>query len=414
MRRGLPFVVLLAASIADGQSVGSLQFQTPSGWTRVDRPPGMVLVAPGVPPGKSAVLMVSPPEALPADLMTWGRHTWGELRKSWNVERGGELKPGRSRSGLESLTIEAWLGDTQQPGNRYYSYFQALKVGSQVQYFQFLSNAEELLAQHLQGVRAFEASVAASTAPGPAPTARIAGATDLLSPSFTWESMERPKGNAGLDGLYHGVTLGMGSRPGSSVVDFKDSNVYFAFFADGHVYSSLPEEGLENFNISYWHTKNPAWCGTYRLSGSSGEIAFDGDPRRHTLKRSGKMLEVDGVDLAPLDRLDGVRFEGTFRRNDWQTLTDLGKRTYIRFTRDGRFDEQGLFQLANMMWWRPNGYLMPGASPGTGSYQVSNNSLTLIYSDGRKRRSNIRLPDGAARDNPNAFIINNWTFARSP
>jgi hypothetical protein len=414
MRRGLPFVVLLVGAVTNAQSVGSLQFRIPAGWSRVDRPPGMVLVPPGVPPGKSAMLMISPPETLSGDLGAWGRHAWGEVRKSWVVERGGELKPGRSQSGLETLTVEASLRDTQSAGNRYYNFFQAVRVGSQVQYFQFLSNADDQLAQHLEGVHAFEASVTASSAPPPAPPPAMAGGSDLVSPSFTWEKSERPKGSAGLDGLYHGVTLGMGSRPFSSVVSFKDSNVFYAFFSDGRVYTSLPEEGLENFNLAYWHSKNPAWCGTYRLAGDSGEIAFDGDPRRHRLKRSGKGIEVDGVHLALLDPLDGVHFEGTFRRQDWQTLVGPQKSSYIRLSRDGRFDEQGLFQIAYMMWWRPKGPLMPDARPGSGTYVVSNNSLTLIYSDGRRRRSNIRLPDGVSREDANAFVINNWAFVRGP
>jgi hypothetical protein len=258
------------------------------------------------------------------------------------------------------------------------------------------------------------AAIAILITAGTATAAPRVAPQDLASPSFTWGAIPRSRGNAGLDGTYGALLLDQFTdtktlRPVTSA-----DRHYFTFFPDGRYYSRRPPEGLENFNYDYWKAQDPSFCGTYTFSGDSGQL-YDGPKRtvRELRKvRGGLLIDKKGP-YGLMDRCDGLKLEGTFRREGWQTLMSATSRgAFISFTADGRFEERDLFDLITVTWWRPKGHLHAESGSGKGTYSIANNSLTLLYQDGRKRRVDFWLDDGVNRSRPDAFIINAWKIVR--
>jgi hypothetical protein len=245
---------------------------------------------------------------------------------------------------------------------------------------------------------------------------RVAAKDDLVTPSFTWDPIQRPTGKAGIDGIYTALLIH---------TDFMHSWIepgrdYYVFFPDGRALQALPEEGLESYNWDYWHEENPMFFGHYVMRGSVGDVDWDGGGGSTGLQKTSEGLLIGGKGpFRRLDPCDGLTLEGTYKRVDWKTA--YAKDAFITFHKDGTFEEKGTLSLASAMWWRPGkGYRMEGDFPGggddklagSGTYTIGNYSLTLLYRDGRKRRINFHLAEGSTASDPKAFRINTWAFLR--
>lgn len=174
-----------------------------------------------------------------------------------------------------------------------------------------------------------------------------------------------PASSLGVAGIYMGfrpVRLGgaeMGPR-------------WYVYFTDGRVYKDLPAEGLLGFsggNAAYW--------GKYQ---------------------GGVPLTVDGTQFVKCAAVDGLRLEGA-----WTSFADandpallqipVGRRPLIRFSRDGRFVDDGVFGSILQ------GY---GSGPaGQGTYEIREFSLVLRYAGGGVKQvafSGLQGADPAVRN----------------
>ena len=236
---------------------------------------------------------------------------------------------------------------------------------------------------------------------------------DLLSPSFTWGEVPRATGDAGLSGVYYRgavvTELTVDARRFVTYVKHR----YWCFFPDGRCYYSMPTEGLDNFNYDYVKGMNDLWCCTYKLEGEDGVITWGTGGTTVAFKRAGQKLligtDADVYDL--LDPCDGLVFEGTYRREDWQDEYSL--KEGITFSRDGTFVDEGFLGGAlSSWWWADRGLVDVKSAPGKGTYHVASNSLVLLYADGRKARCNLHLPAQVTRDDPTAFVISTRRFVK--
>ena len=176
-----------------------------------------------------------------------------------------------------------------------------------------------------------------------------------------------PASSVGVAGVYMGfrpVRLGgaeMGPR-------------WYVFFKDGRVYEDLPPEGLWEFsggNAAYW--------GKYQ----GGQIARAGARVTETVVEGNGRMTVDGTQFVKCAGVDGLRLEGA-----WTSFADandpalmqipVGRRPLIRFSRDGRFVDEGVF-----------GSILQGygdAPAGQGTYEIREFSLVLRYAGSEVRR----------------------------
>lgn len=248
---------------------------------------------------------------------------------------------------------------------------------------------------------------------GAARTSHLPPLDDQLSPSFTWGQIASPTSLAGLSGVYHrlGTVKEMDVAAGRFILRAK--RTYWCFFPDGRCYYSMPTEGLDNFNYDYVRGMNALWCCTYTLKGEEGVIAWGTGGTTAGFRRSGRTLLIGRTADAfePLDPCDGLRLEGTFKREGWQD--ENMPRAGITFSRDGTFVDEGFLNAAiSSWWWADRGLVEAKFAPGRGTYRLADNSLVLLYSDGRKVRANFHLEDGATKDNVAAFVISARRFVK--
>lgn len=238
---------------------------------------------------------------------------------------------------------------------------------------------------------------------------------DKVSPSFTWGQVASPRGQAGLSGVYHRLAGVQELNVPAARFVLRAKHTYWCFFPDGRCYYSMPTEGLDNFNYDYVKGMNALWCCTYTLKGDEGMITWGEGGTTVGFRRNGRTLLIGRTSDAfePLDPCDGLKLDGTFKRENWQEPNS--SKEGITFSRDGTFSDEGFLAGAISTWWWADGGLIAAAfSPGRGTYRIVNNSLVLLYANGRKVRANFHLEDGAKKDNVTVFLISTRRFVKIP
>jgi len=124
-------------------------------------------------------------------------------------------------------------------------------------------------------------------------------------------------------------------------------------------------------------------------------------------------VDLNGDAYKLLERGDGMRLEGTYRREGFQQLSSGGQKG-ITFTRDGQFVDEGAFAAALVQVRKPvgSGEDFDDGRPGSGAYRIANYTLELKFSDGRTKRTCIFLEPGVSKVNVRQFILNTYKFIR--
>jgi hypothetical protein len=241
----------------------------------------------------------------------------------------------------------------------------------------------------------------------------LAPRDDRLSPSFTWGEVQPASGQAGLSGVYHraAIVTEMSVAAGRFVTRAK--HTYWCFFPGGRCYYSMPTEGLDNFNYDYVRGMNALWCCTYTLKGDDGMITWGTGGTTVGFRRNGRTLLIGRTSDAyePLEPCDGLRLEGTFKREDWQDANS--PKEGITLSREGTFVDEGFLAGAiSSWWWADRGLVEATFAPGRGTYRLANNSLVLLYADGRRVRANFHLENRMAKENVAGFLISARRFVK--
>jgi hypothetical protein len=246
----------------------------------------------------------------------------------------------------------------------------------------------------------------AGSLPGPPPV-------DRVSPSFTWSQILPPTGSAGLSGVYFRAAISTELDLYARRTVTRAKFTYWCFFPDGRCYYSMPTEGLDNFNYEYLRGMNDLWCCTYVLNGDQGTITWGTGGSTVPIRRSGSKWLI-GKTADAFDRLDpctGLKLEGTYRRENWRDENSV--KAGIAFAKDGTFVDEGFLAGGiTTWWWADRGLVDAEFSPGRGTYRLADNSLVLVYDDGRKYRANFHLIDGASKDEVTGFLISTRRFIR--
>jgi len=236
---------------------------------------------------------------------------------------------------------------------------------------------------------------------------------DMLSPSFTWGQVPPPTGDAGLSGVYFRAAGVRELDVRSARFVLRAKFIYWCFFPDGRCYYSMPTEGLDNFNYDYIREMNALWACTYMLKGDDGIITWGTGGTTVGFRRSGRTLVIGRTSdvYEPLDPCNGLRLEGTYKREDWQD--EISSKAGITFSRDGTFVDEGFLAGAiSTWWWADRGLVEAKFAPGCGNYHLVSNSLVLLYGDGRKVRVNFQLADEATKDSVTGFLISTRRFVK--
>ena len=165
---------------------------------------------------------------------------------------------------------------------------------------------------------------------------------------------------------------------------------YITFFPDGHLYWSLPPEGLLYYDPVVAKRASPDDWGTYEIK--NGEIHVLRGPQKYKyiITRTGDRLNnpesLGKGSFRYIPTSDGLRLDGNYRR--WE-----GEPT-ITFTKDGRFTDGGTFKNFGDMGRLDGSVYKDDGIGGSGTYIINQNTLELKYSDGRiKRHVFIAFPE---------------------
>jgi hypothetical protein len=409
MRSVLALLALLALPQDETQQVDNIYFRIPKGWKRFDQGTLRALVPAEVAQGRAVGIYLATGVEPAVPFREWFDKAWESVRKEQDVtkilqERDVEKVQVFGAGGLaKTATVEL------KNGLQLLVIFMGFDVKPRAESILFVSNDAEHLQEHVKGLTAFRDSMT-FVCRGSEPTySRVVWREDLLSPSFTWKEVPRRKGTAGLSGIFRAMLMEE-ARSGVKV-RYTPRYYHWVFFPDGTCYSNLPEEGLHNLDLDYCRKRNPLWCGTYQMSGDTGTITIPSEdkPFIQTLRRIPEGLSIGGKGpYRLLDPCDGMILEGTYQREGWEPRRDL--RGTLSFRKDGTFEEDGLLSATSMAWWRPRQYRAfqeAEAVPGKGRYRILENTLELLYEDGRKRRVNFALPMDVDREKAGAAIMIN-------
>ena len=373
MKPTLTAIVLLALmqSASAARAADEAKFYPPEGWV-VGRPEanGVPVQPPGVPAGKTCAVLIMPdvPEGEVNVVHAMG---WKLMTEPLKVVDGGERRSGRSMGEFETRWASAVV-DAPDTG-RAYMYFFAVQVGPKVRRAMYISDDKALFERHLPAVRAMFDSVG-------------------VEPAVAKQKRDAAKGEpTGFEGVFYrgSVEFSPAGQPGEREIRVD----YLCLGADGRAYNGRPAGGpAASFEAEANDSRSPSF-GRYTLSGDDIVIRWNRQQDTQKLKRraDGKLEAEGGVVFHKFAPCDGLKLDGTYAI----TWGD-GTKSRIRFTKDGRFAEDGLKHCANLESFQ-NPDLPKLPEKGSGTYSIARNTLEVKYdNEGPTRRLFFFTPDDPA------------------
>lgn len=184
---------------------------------------------------------------------------------------------------------------------------------------------------------------------------------------------------------------------------------YVTFLPGGHVYWTLPAEGLLCFEARVAQRVHPDEWGTYEVVGREIRVSV-GSGLRYVFVKEGNQLKLQPHSgsssvrtYSPLATADGLKLHGRYRRSAMEPV--------ITFSKDGSFRDEGIFRNFGTIGRADGTTYQDDGSGGTGTYLIGQNTLELGYADGRvKRFAFTVLPADLLQQPVTNFRINYETF----
>ena len=171
------------------------------------------------------------------------------------------------------------------------------------------------------------------------------------------------------------------------------------FFNDGKSLSNLPHGGFANLKSGAYldYTKNDATyfnLGSYSFANNKGINTKAGAKYTDKLELvKPNQLKIDDLVYYKCQPVNGQKLKGSFT-----TFTDpndpaindksLGYRSVINFTTDGKFNDEGIYQVLFKDYTKGDAY----NAPGKGTYELKDYSIILKFEDGRVKQEAFTVP----------------------
>jgi hypothetical protein len=323
--------------------------------------------------------------------------TWSAMTGQAKVVSGGKVVVGKTMAGFETR----WTtGVVDPPGtSRGYLHFFAVQIGPRVRRVLYVADDKAQFDEHLPAVKAMLDSVGVDPAVAKQRRAAAAAADGE---------------NTGFEGMFYRSAIGFVPGGERGQVDHERVD-YLCFAPNGLAYNGHPTGGPVAC-LERDVPQSPSY-GRYTLSGDEIVIKWNHDPilnRQHTQKLrrlpDGKLRQGDDAEFHRFAACDGLKLDGTYSR----TWAD-GSKTRVRFTKDGRFTEQGLrfcLHLDDLV--HPDWPEVPRAGGG-GTYSIGRNTLEVKYdNDGPSRRMLFTTPDDPSKPNLRRITIAGKPMEREP
>jgi hypothetical protein len=384
-------VVVLALANGAG-AAGGVKYTDPPGWTKGATANGAVAFAPpNVPAGKVCTVMFL--QAAPGEVAGHMDQTWKRATGGLKVVSGGKVVSGKTAGGLETASVTAVV---ESAGTRTWMHFFGFQAGPNVEMVLYSSNDGDVFDEHFPAAAAMLDSIHLAGAPPPPARAKAPAVKKAPGKSNAPAKQKGP----GFDGVFYmaKVEFNAAGAPGARGMRVD----YLCFNADGLVYTGTPTGGPVSIFENPDDSPN---YGRYTLDGDEFTITWNHDKllnQRRTEKGkrlpSGK-VELNGNTYHAIPSCDGMTLDGNY---SWKWG---GGESVIRFTRDGRFTERGLFETVsddNLV--HPDWPKMP--ERGSGTYSIRQNTLEVSYDNGPTRRIFFQTRDDPK--DPKTITINTY------
>ena len=360
--------------------IGDFQFDMPNGWKQVSTTNGPAITPTDAAPNAVALIAFAPSEQLAGDLRSWFDAHWAQWRARFRVVDNGQPDADRTPQGLERLRVYTRISS---PAIGFASFvFAAIRVGDHVESYYYVNNTDRW--SYLNDLTDLERGLRVANAPA-------AVASDDSGAAQTG-------GAIALDGLYVGYKM-------RGLAGLQSHFEYLVFFPDGNALRTLPWEGLEHVDFAAMVKHSREYCGRYRVLGDRLTVTW-GDNSVETAIRSGGTLKFGHDSYFPVSSADGLALDGAYSREG----ADLASRS-IRFTPGGRFTEDGMLPLIAYSLTSENHIAQ---SPGSGTYRLAKNTLTLAYDDGRRvALSFYVLASDEGGQRPSAIHVETFRLVRN-
>lgn len=409
------FAVLSGVGSAQSSSrFGNSIFKPPDGWKRLEQSQALVFVPNDLQQGQRCLLALLPGQELQGDFRKWFDSALSDSLKGERVVSRNEPAAQRADEGYDTLyTVVVTESKT---GQQEYRFYLAAHPGTRAEMLAFLAAGKEVFDRYQPVLMEFIknwnfANVSAK------PTER----TPDRGPSDT-VGAARPASSGGLEGLYVGTESRQQFNVLTKYYDYIVRQIYYLFLPDGRVYYGLPKGGsLSRFDFARAQREDPKNCGTYRLLGNQIQFNWpDSKPNQPVaFSRSPDGIQIGRTRYYRVGRFDGLRLDGTYSVRSFTNTSAPGveggvsgeKR--ITFSQDGRFSQQGFVGFAGATQGGSGdvGAATRSQSSGSGTYRISDNTLELSYSDGRRQRYTFFVyPENVNQPRPGLIVIDGTSY----
>ena len=387
--------------LAAQERAGNQIFRMPPGWAHADQS-GVTVLSPTAEPKAYVVLMLAG-HPLNGDFRATFEQDVRGMNGTLALVSASPVQARRTPEGVDLLAITVELRNPNGvPSLRYYL---AASVGGRIESMTFMTVSRVLFQRYWPTVQQFIAGWTFDSAAAPA-----APPTETAAPAAPAATSTLPPDR--LEGVYSGYKFIYATTLG--VVQRKAVNNFFSFFPNGTVYWGLPETGLANFNMARACPPAPEFCGTYQVTGDRVDILLNRGTYRQvgTLTAGALQIEDRRYTLeGDISKSAARAIEGVFGRADAQPGEDLARR-FIRFTRDGRFQDQGIVTTITTADIS-TGNLRFERAAGAGTYTLAPYTIILRYSDGYQRQLGVTIkPEDMEKPALTQLFVNTYTLVR--
>jgi hypothetical protein len=401
-------IFLLAFAQAQDTQVGDFVFRVPGGWGRHDHGDSTFLASPSN-TGRAVTYIVlsAAPIGTNADPRAALQSVWNHLTQGERVAQGGQVAAKRFDGGFDGVYTTASLVD--RAGQRYDVATMGTIYGTRFETVTYVTTdfrsdvyaaGQRALGDFMRSLRFGSGGEATHDAAGFVTNATL------------------PRATGKFDGVYRAVGQKDLLPVGPGGVHHIGAK-YMTFFRDARVKEGIPDRGMDDLDEDSEIRYHVTGWGSYEMNGDIGKITFlraniaDQTTITWDIHEYADRLEIHGDSYHKMESGDGEKLTGTFRRDDYQTLSP-GAQQGITFMPDGRFKDEGIFKAAFVQNFTGGHYDLDDGAPGAGTYRVKHYSLELAYDNGRAKRASFYIDPGSASGDVTSFWFNEYRFIRVP
>jgi hypothetical protein len=226
------------------------------------------------------------------------------------------------------------------------------------------------------------------------PSSRLTYFHDIQDFLFTlqidgWKDSVVEKGTIkgeGITGVWQGIGMSAGMAKTGADLGAELKVKQAIFFSNGQAYfgTKFPVEGLDELNTWVQAELNRRDWGTYHFSNGKGVLKLPYGEIPLRMENNKLIVTANKTDhgFVKMNSVDGAKFNGDYALSSKNYAgEETGKTPVISFTGDGKFKDNGALKL---LYHANVECLNDAKEPGSGTYDVKNNSVIFNFTDGRK------------------------------